>query len=103
VELIRTLDIVHSLPVAEVENVHRQVQDAILREASTGCRADELRELLGVIDTSDRIDPAVTAAQDGFANFKQHYFGEELRDCRSPEQFDDLIQDLHFFSRRTWR
>jgi hypothetical protein len=97
VELLRALDVARSLPAAEVEDVRKQVQDAILSEARTGCRADELRELLSVLDTSQRATPAVLAAQASFAHFEQHRFGEELRDCRSREQFDGLIEDLELF------
>jgi len=97
VELLRAFDLVHWLPAGELEDVRKQVQDAILSEAGTGCRADELRELLSVIDTSDRADPAVMAARESFAHFKHHQFREELRECRSREQFDSLIEDLEFF------
>jgi hypothetical protein len=97
VELLRALDVARSLPAAEVEDVREQVQDAILSEARTGCRAEELRELLSVLDTSDLAAPTVLAAQASFAHFEQHHFGEELRECRSREQFDGLIEDLELF------
>jgi hypothetical protein len=97
VELLRALDLARLLSAAEVNDVRRQVQDAILGEARTGCRADELRELLSVLDTSERAAPTVLAAQASFAHFEQYHFDEELRECRSPEQFDDLIEDLQLF------
>ena len=97
VELLRVLDIARSLPVVEVADVRKRVQDAILSEARTGCRVDELRELLSVIDTSDRANPAMATAQASFAQFERHHFSEELSDCRSREQFDGLIEDLELF------
>jgi Restriction endonuclease len=97
VQLLRALDVARSLPAAEVAEVRKQAQDAILSEAITGCRADELRELLSVLDTSEPSAPAVMAARESFAHFEQHQFGEELRGCRSLEHFDGLIEDLHLF------
>jgi hypothetical protein len=56
-----------------------------------------LRELLGVLDISKPTAPAVTAALASFAGFERHHFPEELRECRSSEQFDGLIEDLELF------
>ena len=97
VELLRALDRACSLPAAEVDNLCTQVQHAILSEARMGCRADELRELLSVLDTSDRAGPTALAAKAAFAHFEQDNFGQELRECRSPEQFDGLVEDLEVF------
>ncbi|WP_431283179.1 restriction endonuclease [Humitalea sp. 24SJ18S-53] len=97
VELLRALDVANSLPATEVEVLHRLILGAILIEARTGCRVDELRELLSVVDTTDRAAPAVLAAQASFAHIEQHGFYSELRECRSDEQFDGLIEDLELF------
>jgi hypothetical protein len=97
VELLRVLQVAHSLPINDVMDVRRQVQDALLNEARNGCRADELRELLSVLDISKPTAPAVTAALASFAGFERHHFPEELRECRSSEQFDGLIEDLELF------
>jgi uncharacterized protein HemY len=97
VELVRALDVAHFLSASEVADVRKQVRDAILNEARHDCRADELRELLTVLDTSNRANPVVIAAQASFIHFEQHRFSEDLSECRSPEQFDGLIGDLQFF------
>lgn len=94
VELLRALHVARFLSAADVADVREQVQDAILNEARNGCRVDELRELLSVLDTSQR---TVTAARAGFTHFEQHHFGEELRECRSRAQFEELIEDLELF------
>lgn len=93
VELLRALDAARFLSANDAANVRKEVQDAILNEARSGCRAYELRELLSVLDNT----AAVTAARAGFVHFEQHHFSEELRECRSGEQFDDLIEDLKLF------
>jgi hypothetical protein len=56
-----------------------------------------LRELLSVLDTSERAAPAVMAARASFTFFEQHHFAAELRECRSREQFDGLVDDLELF------
>jgi len=98
VALLRALGDVRSLPGTDVAEVRQQVQDAILNEARSGCRADELHELLSVLDTSQRSAPATIAAlAESFTRFEQHQFREELLECRSTEQFDGLIDDLELF------
>lgn len=97
VELLRALNAARLLSPTAVKEVRRQVQEAILGEARTGCFANELRELLSVIDASDRAHPA--AAMDvraSFVNYQQHNFRDELEECQSHEQFDGLIDDLEF-------
>jgi hypothetical protein len=96
--LLRALDDVRSLPSADVAEMRKQVRDAILNEARRGCRADELHELLSVLDTSQRSAPSTIAAlTESFTRFEQHHFREELLECRSTEQFDGLIDDLELF------
>jgi hypothetical protein len=97
VALLRALDAATSLPIATVKGLREWVQAAILEQARTGCRSDELRELLSVIDTSDPTGLAVAAARTSFARFKQRQFSEDLRECQSREQFDSLIEDLQLF------
>jgi hypothetical protein len=97
VKLLRALDQAHSLPAAQVGVVRKQAQGAILIEACRGCHADELRELLSVIDTSDCTDPAAVAAHESFVYFEERLFSEDLSECRSREQFDGLIEDLELF------
>jgi hypothetical protein len=100
VGLMRALDVARHLPTTDLVDIRRQVQDAVLNQVRNGCRGDELRELLRVVDTSVRGDPAVIAILTSFARFECEHFPEELRECRSSEQFDDLIQDLEFFQSR---
>ncbi len=54
-----------------------------------------------LLDTSDgAASPAVVAAQSAFAHYQTSMFADELRECRSLEQFDGLIEDLELFGAR---
>jgi Restriction endonuclease len=98
VALLRALEDTSSLSLIDVAEVRSEVQNAILDEARNGCRADELYELLSVFDTSLGADPAKLAAlTESFTRFEQGHFREELRQCRSTEQFDGLIETLQLF------
>jgi hypothetical protein len=71
---------------------------ALLEEVSTGCRSDELRELIGVINISAGTEnPALLAARSAFEHFRGSGFADELRECRSLEQFDAILEDLDLF------
>jgi len=95
-ELLRALEANRFLPANDARNARKEVRDAILNQARNGCHVDELREVLNVLDAS--ADPEVKgAAQASFIRFEQHYFNDELRECRSQEQFDGLVEDLELF------
>ena len=96
VQLIRAIDVAVSLPADSVTRMRNAVLDAVLQEARTGCRSDELRELLGVVDTRDA-GREVAIAVESFGKYKQHYFSDDLSECRSREQFSSLIEDLELF------
>lgn len=97
VELLRALEGVSSVLATEVDGLRARTQDAIFAEIRTGCHAEELREVLSVIDTSDPANPVVAAARASFLCFDQRHFSGDLRECRSREQFDGLIEDLELF------
>jgi len=96
VELIRAMDAAVSLPADSISPIRNSVLDAALEEARTGCRSDELRELLGVVDTQDA-GREIAIAKESFAKYQLQYFADDLRECRSREQFSDLIEDLELF------
>ncbi len=96
IKLIRAMDAAASLPADSVTPMRNAVLDAVLEEARTGCRSDELRELLGVVDTRDA-GREVVIARESFAKYQRQYFSDELSECRSREQYSDLIEDLELF------
>lgn len=96
VELIRAMDAAVSLPADSVTPMRNAILDAALEEARTGCRSDELRELLGVVVTRDT-GHEVTIARESFAKYRRQYFSDDLNECRSREQFSSLVEDLELF------
>jgi hypothetical protein len=96
VELLRALKAAHFLSASDGTIMCGEVQDAILNAARRGCRAEELRELLGVLDAGTDL-VIMEAAQTSFASFEQKYFSDDLWECRSQEQFDSLVEDLELF------
>ncbi|BBE72972.1 restriction endonuclease [Oharaeibacter diazotrophicus] len=96
IKLIRAMDAAVSLPADSVTPMRNAVLGAVLEEARTGCRSDELRELLGVVDTRDA-GREVVIARESFATYQRRYFSEELSECRSREQYSGLIEDLELF------
>lgn len=95
VDALRVLDGTRSVDPQELRRMKTAIEQALLEEARSGCRSDELRELISVVDTS--AGPAVSAARSAFSHYRRSLFAGELRDCRSVEQFDGLIEDLEFF------
>lgn len=96
IKLIRAMDAAVSLPANSVNPMRNAVLDAVLEEARTGCRSDELRELLGVVDTRDE-GREVAIARESFAKYQQQYFSDDLSECRSREQYSGLIEELELF------
>lgn len=96
VELIRAMDAAKSLPAGIVAPMRNAILDAVLEVARTGCRSDELRELLGVVDTR-YAGREVAIAKESFAEYQRQHFTDDLGECRSPEQFSGLIEDLELF------
>ena len=96
IELIRAMDAAVSLPADSVTPMRNAVLDAVLEEARTGCRSDELRELLGVVDTRDA-GREVAIAKECFAEYHRQYFSDDLSECRSREEYSGLIEDLQLF------
>jgi hypothetical protein len=98
VDVLRALDGTRSVASDELARMKMAIEQALLKEASTGCQSDELRELISVIDTSsDPDDPAVSAARSAFDHYRRSLFDQELGECRSHEQFDGLVEDLELF------
>lgn len=95
VELIRAIDAAASF-ADSVAPMRDAVLEAALEEARTGCRSDELRELICMVDTQDAGREAAIA-RESFAKYQQNYFSDDLRECRSREQFSGLIEDLELF------
>jgi hypothetical protein len=94
--LLRALEANRFLPADDARNAIDEVRDAILVQARNGCNVDELREVINVLDASAHPEVKV-AALESFVHLEQRYFSDELRECRSEEQFDGLVEDLGLF------
>lgn len=101
VEALRALEGTQSIDTVTRDRMTGAIRAALIEDVQSGCRSDELRELIGVIDTSDAdSDTALAAARTAFDAYRQSMFQYELRDCRSREQFDGLTKDLEHFRDR---
>ena len=87
-DALRVLDGTRSVDPQDLRRMKTAIEQALLEEARSGCRSDELRELISVVDTS--AGPAVSAARSAFSHYRRSLFAGELRDCRSVERFDGL-------------
>jgi RecA/RadA recombinase len=98
VDALRALDGTRSVDPATLDAMTTAIKAALLEDAQDGCRSDELRELISVIDTSEaNTDAALSAARTAFDAYRGGTFQDELRECRSREQFDGLVEDLELF------
>ena len=98
VEALRALDGTRLVEPVALEAMTRAIKAALVEDVQSGCRSDELRELIGVIDTSEAdADAALSPARLAFQTYRQTIFQDELRECRAREQFDALSEDLELF------
>lgn len=74
---------------------------ALVLEASTGCRSFELHELLVAIEQDD-IDAELHALLNTAAElYRQRYFSDDLQECKSESEFDDLEVELATIAKHT--
>lgn len=98
VEALRALEGTRSVDSEILKAMTTTMKAELLKDVQGGCRSDELRELIGVIDTSeDDADYAISAARAAFVTYHRSMFQDELGDCRAREQFDALTDDLELF------
>lgn len=94
VELVRELERTKGMP--DRDAMEATVRGAILNAASGGCRADELREVITVIDTSTPDTPDAVSARAIFEKFSADYFSDDLSACSDNKEYSGLVQDLEF-------
>ncbi|MVA25730.1 restriction endonuclease [Agrobacterium vitis] len=96
VNLIRAMDSAVSVSAVSITSMRNTVLDAVLQEARTGCRSDELREILGVVEIQDE-GREVVMIRESFARYQLQNFSDDLGECRSSDAFYGLIEDLEVF------
>lgn len=67
---------------------------ALVKEASTGCSSHELRDLLIATSTEEFDEDVDEALDTAIEYYRDHYFSDELYDCRSVAAFDSLDDTL---------
>jgi hypothetical protein len=98
VEALRLLDGTRAVDSVALTAMKVAIKAALVEDVQCGCRSDELRNLIGVIDTSAAdADGALSAARSAFDAYRLSTFQQELRDCRSGAQFDGLVEALELF------
>lgn len=98
VDALRSLEGTHLVDPVILDAMTTAIKVALLEAVQDGCRSDELRELIGVIDTSEAdTDSALSAARAAFEAYCRGTFQDELRECRSRDQFEGLVEDLELF------
>jgi hypothetical protein len=95
---IGTSTFVLSMPTDELR---KRTLCALALEASSGCRSDELRELLIAIEPNDTTDELTELLQNAAKDYRRHYFSDDLRECKSDSDFDGLEDDLVTIAERT--
>lgn len=87
------------LPLSQPSDVMRKrLVTALALEASTGCRADELRELLDAVDSEELDAEQATLLRRAAEVYKQRWFSDELGTCDSETEFDGLAEDLELIA-----
>lgn len=98
VELIRTINASSILSTDQQSQMTVLIQSTILTEVQSGCRSDELREIVCMFDTKAPANVEMVAiAHVAFDAYRQNFFSDEVHECRSREEFEGLIEDLELF------
>lgn len=99
VEILRAFKRAKWTPVTEIKSIEAEVKKALSEQASSGFSSMELREILDILEVEQKDEGDISQAlQGGFEHYKQDHFGQELRECHSINQVEDLIDDLKFFN-----
>lgn len=62
--------------------------------AHHGCSSNDLRELAGLVPDDPDDDGSAHLLRDAFQDYVRNYFAGELRDCKSNDDFDGLVDEL---------
>lgn len=83
------------------DNVRARIVRALVKEASMGCRSDELRELLNEVEPEDLDDELSNQLNTAARVYRERYFSDELRECKSESEYEALEEDLVTIAERT--
>lgn len=83
------------------DDMRKRIITALATEASTGCRSDELRELLHMVEPEELDSEQATLLKTAAGIYRQHRFSDELRHCDNESEFDGLEEDLGIIAKYT--
>ena len=83
------------------DEIRKKIITALVAEASTGCRSDELREVLHAVEPKELDAEQVALLKTAASVYREQRFSSELRDCGNESQFDELEEDLAIIANRT--
>lgn len=87
-----------ALDSGAMSDVLMECRDALIAEMAKGCPSEHLRDLISVLPSDEIQESHVLAAlREGVEQYRRGYFKQELRECRSSEQFNGLVGDLETF------
>ena len=97
VEALRALERI-SWPLLRNGDLGRQWAAKLVEQAQRGCRSDELREVVSVVELEGPDNAATLAAlQAAFENSRQT-IESEIGDCRKEDEFKGLEEDYELFA-----
>jgi len=97
VEALRALERV-SWPPLQNGDLERLLAAKLVEQAQRGCRSDELREIVSVVELEGPENAAtLVALQAAFENSRQN-IESEIGDCRKEDEFKGLEEDYELFA-----
>ncbi len=82
----------------DAEAMRSVLRDAVLAEAATGARPDEIRALIEALNLNEGTDSeAKTALARGFEVYQQQWLSDDLRERNTVQECESLIEDFELF------
>ncbi|QND63668.1 hypothetical protein HB777_06985 [Mesorhizobium loti] len=97
VEALRVLERVSWEPLKAPE-LERQLAERLIKRAQLGCRSDELREIVSVLDLEDPENAAALTSLRAAFEASRESIASEIGDCRKDDEFKGLEEDFELFA-----
>ncbi|MBD8654854.1 restriction endonuclease [Oxalobacteraceae sp. CFBP 13730] len=83
------------------DEMRKTIITALVAETSTGCRSDELREILNAVEPDELDAEQISLLETAASAYRAQQFSSDLLECNNESQFDELEQDLAIIAKRT--
>lgn len=83
------------------DEMRKRLITGLVTETSTGCRSDELREILNAVEPEELNAEQVARLKTAANIYRVQQFSSDLLGCDNESQFDELEQDLSIIAKRT--